>query len=137
MEFFILDNVLAGINSGIDEVFRNAPIDVTGLEIRETEVIVTVAKSGRTPLLTPTPAPTPAGMVIYNDLGQDIILEIEGKSWSIPTNGKQIVDKLPGTYFYTVYDKNRQVVTHGKKVFFAHAYRLQADFLIAEKETEP
>ncbi|GEM_PF-5762537 len=74
-------------------------------------------------------------ILIYNDVGRDIILQIEGESWNLRANEKQTIEKPPGTYTYTViYRENGQLGARGRKVWQAKAYRWHVE-VATGKET--
>jgi len=152
LEFFITDNVAIGVNEGIDDAFRNGPVDITNLWVADHAITFTITESKRVPWLTPTPGPSatptplppptvtptpegPALVVVYNDLSEEIILEIEGESWNILPYNNVVVEKLPGIYTYRViYRRNGQLAAEGTQTWDVKAYRWRID--IADIETE-
>jgi len=141
VEYFITDNIVQGINEGISDAFRTSPVDITDLRVNNQAITFTVKLNGQVALATPTPGPTatptplptptmtatpdgPALIVIYNDVGHDIILQLDGETWNMPTNGTQLVEKPPGVYSYTVlYRANGQLAAQGSKDWKVKAYR--------------
>lgn len=143
----VLDNISQGINNGIDEMFRQAPIDVVDLQVQNRAVVFKIAKSGRvpwrpppTPTATPIPTvtPTPEGLAliaIFNELDQDIILEVETQSWVIAAHDTKVIEKPPGTYKFTVkYVKNGQLAAQGTKTWDFKAYKWRINL---NRQTQP
>jgi hypothetical protein len=136
---WIGDNLSQGINSGIDEAFKTAPIDVTSLKVNEQAIDLDIAKSGRvawapptpvpgaTPTPTPEPTSTPTGLAllaVFNDLDHPLILEIQGQSWTIPAQDTKVIEQPTGTYTYTVrYAENGQLAAQGSRTWDYRAYR--------------
>jgi tRNA A-37 threonylcarbamoyl transferase component Bud32 len=137
--YWVGDQLSAGINQGISQAHQNAPIDITSFEVNDEAVIFNIAKSGRVAYAPPTPAPaatptplptstpTPVGqalLAIFNDLDQDVTLEIEGQSWLIPAHDTKVIEQQPGTYSYTVrYVANGQLAAQGSKTWDYRAYK--------------
>ena len=133
--FIIADNISAGINRGFDQAFQKGPVDISSLEVRDGAVVFRVEPSGRAPLVTPTPwpkdvatpTPTPVNLTlvaIFNDLGQDITLEIDGQTWQIPANDTKVIEKEPGVYHYTLrYTATGQLAAEGVKTWERKVYR--------------
>jgi tRNA A-37 threonylcarbamoyl transferase component Bud32 len=137
----VADNISQGINSGVDDVFQKAPVDISELTVDESEVVFMVEPSGRAPLPTPTPiitptptpgptptiTPTPVGMAlvaIFNELDKDIILEIEGEVWEIAANDTKVIEKKPGTYNFIVrYRTTGSIAVEGTKTWTASSYK--------------
>jgi hypothetical protein len=113
---WIGSNVSLGINNGIDQAFQTGPVDLSRLLVRDGEIILNVTQSNDpnrpklptpTPGATPTPRPTPALIanalvVVFNELDDDVTLEIEEQRWPIGAQGTQVIEIPPGTYDYTV-----------------------------------
>lgn len=111
-------NVSMGINNGIDQAFQKGPVDVSRLVVRDGEIVLNVTQSSdpnRPKLPTPTPGPTPTPrptptpaiiastlVVVFNDLDDDVTLEIEDLRWQVGAQGTQVIEIPPGTYDYTV-----------------------------------
>jgi hypothetical protein len=141
--FWVADNLSAGINRGIEDVFRRAPVDVSRLIVLDEAIVFTVIESDapdRPPFGTPTPSPTPIPMptptptpvnitlvVIFNELQEDIILEIEGEVWEIAANDTKVLEVPPGDYDYKVtYKETGQLAAQGSKTWTLNrAYRLR------------
>jgi len=108
---------------------------VSSLDVRDGAVVFKVDLSGRAPFITPTPIPnatptptaTPVNMTlvaVFNDLGQDITLDIEGQTWRIAANDTKVIEKEPGAYRYTVrYAATGQVAARGMKQWERKVYR--------------
>ncbi|MDM8532280.1 serine/threonine-protein kinase, partial [Anaerolineales bacterium HSG25] len=140
-QFLLLDNLSTGINEGISDSFGSAPIDIKELTVNDEAIVFNIEESNRAPWLTATPGPTatstplpaptvtptpegPALIVVYNDLSQAIILNIEGETWNIAANDTEVVEKLPGIYDFTiVYQDNGQLAINGIKTWDVKAYR--------------
>jgi len=155
LNYLLLDNFSLGLNEGIDDAFQKGPLDVKTLVVNDQEILFTVAESGRavwvtptpgptvtpTPLPTPTATPTPEGqtlVVVYNDVGRDIILRINDETWNFRANEKLVIEKQPGTYTYTViYRENGQFAAHGRKVWQAKAYRWHIEVATGKETPEP
>ncbi len=73
------------------------------------------------------PTPTPPGdalLAVFNDLTQDIAVEIDGDRWVIPAQDTKVIEKAPGTYNYVVtYVANGQLAARGTKTWTYRAYR--------------
>lgn len=141
--FWVADNLSAGINRGIDDVFERSPVDVSRLIVLDEAIVFNVVKSddpGRpaygtptptpTPIPTPTPTPTPVNItlvVIFNELSEDIILEIEDKTWEIAANDTLVLEIPPDDYNYRVtYKETGQLAAQGTKTWTLNkAYRLR------------
>ena len=111
-------NVSMGINNGIDQAFQNGPVDVSRLVVMDGEIILNVTQSddpNRPKLPTPTPGPTPtprptptpaadtnALVVVFNELDDDVTVEIKEQHWDVGAQGTQVIEIPPGTYDYTV-----------------------------------
>jgi len=139
--FLIGDNISQGINGGIDDVFAKAPVDIAQLTIADDEVVFNVKPSGRAPLPTPTPTitptptpqptptvtPTPVGMAlvaVFNELADDITLEIEGETWEIPGGGSIVFEKKAGRYDFVVrYKETGQLAAEGTKEWGVSSYK--------------
>lgn len=137
------DNISQGINRGVDAAFQRGPVDLDRLLVLDGEIVFNVVDSRDlarppvgtptpTPTLTPTPTPTltPVNLtlvVVFNQLSQDIILEIGGQTWDIAANDTQVIEKPPGTYSYTVrYKETDEIAAQGTKVWTLNrAYRLR------------
>ncbi len=146
--FLIGDNISRGINNGVDQAFEQAPVDVSSLNIEDEAVTFDVELSGRTPFatptpvptLTPTPRPTPtpvdaALVVIFNEIDQDIILNISGDSWSdsldIAGNQEEVIEVPAGVYRYTVIlVETGEIISEGERTWtLKQAYRLRVGVL--------
>ena len=141
--FWIAQTISQGINNGIDQAFQEGPVDVAALIVKEGEIVFSIEDSEDptrpefatptpAPTLTPTPTPTPTPVnivlvIVFNELEDDIILEIDDQSWDIATNDTQVIETLPGTYNYTVRDKDtEEIVAQGSKTWTLNrAYRLR------------
>jgi len=133
--YLIGDNLTAGINHGLEEMFRQAPIDITALTVSDEDITFRVARSGRvpwqpppTPVVAPTPLPTPtpeglALIAIFNEVEHDLILELDNETWTIPAFDTKAIEKWPGTYNYTVRYSNGQLAAQGRKTWYAKAYK--------------
>jgi serine/threonine protein kinase len=137
----VASNISQGINSGIDDVFQKAPVDISELTVADSEVLFMVEPSGRAPLPTPTPTitptptpgptptitPTPEGVAlvaIFNELDKDIILEIEEESWEIAANDTKVIEKKPGTYNFVVkYKDTGSIAAEGTKTWTVSSYK--------------
>ncbi len=147
------DNLSQGINGGIDEAFQQSPFDFSSLQVEDDKIVVQVAEStqsGRPPLPTATPAPsatptatpvpsptpTPEGLAlvtIFNQTGQDIILDIEGEILEIAADDSKAIEKQPGDYNYTVTFKDTGAIgAEGQKTWTVQTYRWR----IGQKEDE-
>jgi hypothetical protein len=140
---WIAQTISQGINNGIDQAFQEGPVDVSGLIVKEGEIVFTIedvddperpefATPTPAPTLTPTPTPTPTPVnivlvIVFNELDNDIILEIDDQSWDIAANDSQVIETLPGTYNYTVRNKEtEEIVAQGSKTWTLNrAYRLR------------
>jgi serine/threonine protein kinase len=133
--FLIADNISAGVNRGIDNAFQKGPVDVSSLEVEDGVVVFTIEPSGRAPFVKPTPVliagptptPTPVNLTliaVFNDLDQDIILEIDGETWHILANDTKVIEKEPGTYNYTArYEATEQLAARGTISWARKVYR--------------
>ncbi len=139
--FLVGENISQGINRGIDDVFAKAPVDISQLTVAEEQVVFRVKPSGRAPLPTPTPTitptptpkptptvtPTPVGMAlvaVFNELGEDILIEIDDDTLEIPANGSIVFEKKPGTYNFVIfYQENGQVAAEGTKEWTVSSYK--------------
>jgi hypothetical protein len=139
--YLIGDNISRGINNGIDDVFRKAPVDIAELTVADTEVTFMVEPSGRAPLPTPTPTitptptpaptptvtPTPVGMAlvaVFNELNEDIILEIDDETWEIAAAGSIVFEKKPGSYdFVVTYKDTGLIAAEGTKQWTVSSYK--------------
>jgi hypothetical protein len=142
--FLIADNISQGVNEGINAAFQKSPVDFSLLTITAEEAVVEVVESqqqGRpalptalptatatpTPVPTPTPTATPEGLAlvtIFNESGEDVILEIEGESLEIAANDSKAIEKQPGTYSYRVIFKaTGEVGAEGEKTWGVQAYK--------------
>ncbi len=111
------------LNDGIDDTFQESPVDVTRLLVQDHRIVFKVAPSddlSRPLLPTPTPGPTPtlpplptptlpveALVIISNDLGEAVTVELQGQqghseSQVVPVDAKQVIEIPPGQYVYTV-----------------------------------
>lgn len=145
--FWIAQTISQGINNGIDQAFQEGPVDVTALVVKEGEIVFTIKDSADparpefatptpAPTLTPTPTPTPTPVnivlvIAFNELQDDIILEIDDQTWDIAANDSQAIEILPGTYNFTVRDKaTEEIVAQGSKTWTLNrAYRLRINLL--------
>jgi serine/threonine protein kinase len=137
--YLIGDNITQGINRGLEEMFQQAPIDITTLTVSDEDITFRVSKSGRvpwrpppTPIVAPTPIPTPtpeglALIAIFNEVEHDLILELDGETWTIPAFDTKAIEKWPGTYDYTVRYTNGQFAAQGRKTWYAKAYKWRID----------
>ena len=139
--FLLGDNISQGINGGIDDVFAKAPVDISKLTLADDEIVFNVEPSGRAPLPTPTPTitptptpkptptitPTPVGMAlvaVFNELADDITLEIDDETWDIPANGSIVFEKKAGAYDFVVrYKENGQIAAEGAKQWGVSSYK--------------
>lgn len=143
------DNLSGGINRGVNTVFQRGPVDLVRLVILDNLVVFNIEPStdpqrptfvtatpvpGPTP--TPIPIPTPTAVpvtmvIVFNELGNDVSLEIENRSWSIPANDTQVIELPPGTYTYTLrYEPQHQIAAQGTKTWNQNsAYRLSINQL--------
>jgi serine/threonine protein kinase len=138
--FWIADNLSQGINGGIDDVFRQEAMDVSRMVVLEDAIVFNIAQDPRrlsstptpTPSPTPTPTPTPTPVnitlvVVFNELEQDVTLQIEDRFWNIAANDTEVLEMRPGTYNYKVtYQETNQVAAQGQKTWNLNkAYRLR------------
>lgn len=141
--FLIGDNISQGINSGVDEAFKNEGINVSELTVEDSEVVMRVegmvlptATPSPTPLPTPTATPTPSIttlIIVFNDLNEAITFKVEGKTpvedntWDIAANSSQVIEIPPGEYEYTVtYKGDGAIAATGVKEWTLDtAYRLR------------
>ena len=137
----LADNISNGINSGLDDAFKKSPVDISDMVMAESEVVFKVKPSGRVPLptptptatITPTPAPTPtitptpvgtALVAIFNELDQDIVLEIDDQQWTIAAHDTKVVEKAPGTYHYVAkYKDTDRIAIEGDKTWAVGSYK--------------
>ncbi|MBN1993664.1 MAG: protein kinase [Anaerolineae bacterium] len=135
------DNIAQGVNSGIDDVFRNAPVDLSELAVAEKEVVFRIKPSGRAPLPTPTPTitptptpaptptvtPTPIGVAlvaIFNELDEDVIVEIDDETLEIAAHEAEVVEMKPGTYnFVVTYKESGEIAAEGSKTWGVSSYK--------------
>lgn len=140
--WWVGDNISQGINEGVAEAFRRGPVDLTRLLVLDGEIVFNVVDSqevGRppfatsTPTITPTPTPTATPtpvnvtlVVVFNELDQDVILEIDDQTWEIAANDSQAIQMPPGTYDYRVeYKETEEIAAQGTKTWTLNqAYRL-------------
>ena len=145
--YMLGDNVTAGINSGVDEAFRQSPVDLTSLKVNDQAVVFRVTESDEpnrppfataTPTPTPTPSPTPTPtpvpvtlVVVSNELDNDVTLEVTGDEWSqsldLPAKDVQILEPPSGVYQYVVkYKAVNQIAAQGEQIWTLNkAYRLR------------
>ena len=63
-------------------------------------------------------------VAVFNDLDQDIVLEIEGETWQILANDTKVIEKEPGTYNYTArYRATDQLAARGTISWARKVYR--------------
>lgn len=141
--YLIGDNLSQGINAGVDEAFRKGPVDLSRLDVREEAIVFKVELSRRAPFATPTPTVTPTPtptftptpvditlVVIFNELDQNITLEIKNESWNqtlkVAANDSRVLETPPGTYNYMVRVEGREeIVAQGERTWTLNkAYRL-------------
>ncbi|MDH3675122.1 MAG: serine/threonine protein kinase, partial [Anaerolineae bacterium] len=141
---FIAANLSQGLNAGVGGAFRNSPVDFGKLTVTDSEVVVEVeasTQSGRpalptatptathTPTATPAPTitPTPAGLAlvtIFNETGEDIIVDIEGEQFEMSVDDSKAVEVEPGTYDYVViFSQTETVVAEGQKEWAVKTYK--------------
>ena len=128
-----------GVN-GIDDAFRQSPVDISSLVVTEGAVVVNVAESkeGGRPALpvatataTATPIPTatvtPEGLAlvtIFNETGQDIILKVEDTDYEMAVDDSKAIEVQPGTYNFTViFASTGAVGAEGQKTWTVKTYK--------------
>jgi serine/threonine protein kinase len=139
--YWVADNLTDGINQGISEALRKAPVVVNEMVVNDGEIIVTVDKSGQIAYAPPTPpagvqptatarpSPTlpPPGnalLAVFNELERPILIEIEGETWLVPALDTKVIEQTPGTYSYAVkYAENGQLAAQGIKTWDFRAYK--------------
>lgn len=138
--YWITQTLSDGINRGIAGALQRAPVAVTGLEVSDNSVIVNVARNEHvvwnppvTPepqvvtLPTPLPTATPRGealLAIFNDLDQDLVVDIGDNRWVVPAHDSKAIEHAPGTYTYNVrYASNGQLAASGTKTWTFRAYK--------------
>lgn len=135
------DTLAGGINSGVERALTKAPVDITSLAVTDGAVVVNVEKNGRVawspptpdpnfiPTSTPIPSPTPtppglALLAIFNELDQDVILEIGDQNWFISARDTEVIEQEPGSYRYTLrYTANGLIAAEGYRDWTYKAYR--------------
>ena len=133
--YMVTDNISQGLNRGIDRMFEKAPINLTSLQVEEDGIVFEIEKSDRaawspppTPVATPVPTvtPTPDGLAlvgIFNELDRAVTLEIEDETVVIAAHDTKVIEKIPGTYRYTVRYTNGQIAAQGTKTWGFKAYK--------------
>lgn len=140
-EALVTNNIEQGINEGIQDAFQTSPIEFETLEISDDVLTFTLKLSENavglptptqgpppTPTSTPRPTPTPTAIgpaliVVTNQTGNDIILNLGQESWNMINQAEIVIRRLPGRYAYTVhYVANGQMAAEGTKVWTAAAY---------------
>ncbi len=132
--FLVATNLSAGINDGIDDAFRRSPVDISSLVVTDDAVVVNVeesTESGRPGLPTATPIPAPTAtreglalVTIFNETGQDIILQIEDTAYEMAIDDSKAIEVQPGTYDFTViFADTGEVGAKGQKTWTVKTYK--------------
>jgi len=132
--FLVASNLSAGINDGIDNAFRRSPVDISSLVVTDETVVVTVeesTESGRPALPTATPIPAPTAtreglalVTVFNETGQDIILQIEDTTYEMAIDDSKAIEVQPGTYDFTViFADTGEVGAEGQKTWTVKTYK--------------
>jgi hypothetical protein len=63
-------------------------------------------------------------VAVFNELADDVILEIDNETWEIPANGSIVFEKKAGTYNFVVrYKEGGQLAAEGSKEWGVSSYK--------------
>jgi hypothetical protein len=120
--FLVTDNISRGINDGIDVALRDASVKVTSLEIEDAAVSFRVetgtddtSPAGSQLSITSPSSNKVVVLAISNQIGENIILEIDGDQWTIPANDSEIIEISAGTYDYALRSSAGEVIARGQQ----------------------
>ena len=119
--FLVTDNISRGINDGIDVALRDASVKVTSLEIEDASVSFRVetgtddTSPAGSQLSITSPGSNKVVLAISNQIGENIILEIDGDQWTIPANDSEIIEISAGTYDYALRSSAGEVMARGQQ----------------------
>ncbi len=138
----IAHNLSQGINAGLAAALREASLEITHFDIKDTALLLGLTGPGQSPAEPPPQVHPPSlelsnlpdhaaevtHLIVFNELEREVILEIDGESWTLRPLGAEVIRLAPGRHTYAIkYDPDGPPVGSGQRQWVLDRYQLTID----------